>query len=145
MSYSVIKFKRGSRSEWSQQNPILADGEFVVEYPDEGVGTGFSKFKLGDGQTKYNDLPYCLDGAAVTELHGGNASTSSLIQIRADTELNWRALDPIIQNHEYVFTTDKKGFKMGDGKSNWSALPYLEFGCEWDTKRNVILNYGDEG
>lgn len=46
-----IQFRRGTSAEWSSVNPILAEGELVLE-------TDTSKIKIGDGNTVYNSLPY---------------------------------------------------------------------------------------
>lgn len=49
-----IKWRRGTHSEWSSENPILALGELVVE-------TDTYQLKIGDGTTAYNSLPYAFD------------------------------------------------------------------------------------
>ena len=44
---------------------------------------------------------------------------------RHDTEANWKAADPVLLDGELGFSSDKNNmFKVGDGKSKWSALPY---------------------
>ena len=44
---------------------------------------------------------------------------------RHDTEANWKSADPVLLTGELGFSTDKNNmFKVGDGKSKWSALPY---------------------
>jgi hypothetical protein len=52
---AVLKFqgRRGSAVEWLAANPILKDGE-------PGIETNTRKFKIGDGQTFWNDLPYYI-------------------------------------------------------------------------------------
>jgi hypothetical protein len=42
---------------WATKNPLLADGE-----PGFEMNTG--KFKVGTGQTLWNDLPYFFPGGA---------------------------------------------------------------------------------
>ena len=48
---TTFKLKRGSAERWAEVNPILAQGEpgFVL---DE------NRFKIGDGVTPWNELPY---------------------------------------------------------------------------------------
>ena len=46
-----IQFRRGTASEWTTNNPILSQGEVGYEY-DTG------KFKVGNGLTVWNTLPY---------------------------------------------------------------------------------------
>lgn len=61
MSFAKIRPRRGTATQWSTANPILAEGEIGIEVPAEGVGTGEVKMKFGDGVTAWNDLPYGLD------------------------------------------------------------------------------------
>lgn len=46
-----IQLRRGNASQWTTQNPILAQGELAVELDT-------SKFKIGDGIKYWNQLPY---------------------------------------------------------------------------------------
>ena len=46
-----IQLRRGTSAEWSSVNPIIAQGEFVIE-----LDTG--RFKLGNGISRWNDLGY---------------------------------------------------------------------------------------
>lgn len=46
-----IQLRRGSSSEWASTNPIIAEGEVVLE-------TDTGKFKVGNGISQYTDLPY---------------------------------------------------------------------------------------
>ena len=56
---SLIQLRRGSSSEWTHANPILASGE-------AGVVTDFVpvKVKIGDGVSPWIMLPY-LDSSAI--------------------------------------------------------------------------------
>lgn len=51
MALTTIQFKRGSAAKWQELNLVLQAGEpgYVI---DE------NRFKLGDGVTPWNDLPY---------------------------------------------------------------------------------------
>lgn len=46
-----LQFRRGTSTEWSTANPVLASGEL-------GLETNTSQFKLGNGSTAWNSLPY---------------------------------------------------------------------------------------
>jgi hypothetical protein len=46
-----IQFRRGLAAEWTAANPIMADGEL-------GLETDSRLYKIGDGVTHWNDLPY---------------------------------------------------------------------------------------
>lgn len=44
---------------------------------------------------------------------------------RYDTEANWKASDPILLSGEVAYSSNKNNrYKVGDGKSKWSALSY---------------------
>lgn len=46
-----IQLRRGTAQEWTDVNPILAEGELCVELDTE-------KFKIGNGVDYWNDLSY---------------------------------------------------------------------------------------
>lgn len=46
-----IQLRRGTSTQWSEANPILAQGEFVTELDTK-------RQKIGDGINHYNDLDY---------------------------------------------------------------------------------------
>ena len=48
-----ITFKDGTAAEWQLKNPVLRPGE-------PGIATDTSRFKIGDGLTRWEDLPYHL-------------------------------------------------------------------------------------
>lgn len=61
----TIKFKRGTAAAIAAANPTPAAGEPIFE-------TDTKKFKLGDGETPYTQLPYQTNETTViTEVDGG--------------------------------------------------------------------------
>jgi hypothetical protein len=46
-----LQFRRGTATEWTSANPVLASGEFALE-------TNTQRFKIGNGTTAWNSLPY---------------------------------------------------------------------------------------
>ena len=46
-----IQFRRSNSETWADTNPILADGEMGIEKDTD-------LFKIGDGSTRWNELPY---------------------------------------------------------------------------------------
>lgn len=46
-----IQFRRGTYSQWTAANPVLAEGEL-------GIETDTNKFKLGNGTSAWNSLAY---------------------------------------------------------------------------------------
>ena len=71
-----IQHRRGTASEWSTANPVLASGEFGIE-----IGTPY-KVKLGDGVTAWNALAYLNTGGtgAVSSVNG----QTGVVVINAD-------------------------------------------------------------
>ena len=47
-----------------------------------------------------------------------------VFQLRRDTSANWTFYNPTLLNGEMGINTDTYQFKLGDGTSTWSALPY---------------------
>jgi hypothetical protein len=46
------------------------------------------------------------------------------IQLRRDTAADWTAANPVLAAGEMGLETDTSSYKIGDGTSAWSALPY---------------------
>ena len=51
-----IQLRRGTRAEWTAQNPVLLGGELGIE-----LDSARNRIKIGDGSSAWNDLPYFLD------------------------------------------------------------------------------------
>jgi len=78
-----IQLRRDISINWENENPpvILSQGEIGLEYVIENGKPRFSSFKIGDGSTKWNDLPYALStnrlsnslGTSYIEVGGDNA------------------------------------------------------------------------
>jgi hypothetical protein len=56
----TIKLRRGTATEWSTANPLLAAGE-------PGFETDSGKHKIGDGVARWSKLPYFLHETQVTQ------------------------------------------------------------------------------
>ena len=135
MGYARIRPRRGTDTEWSLVNPILAEGELIMVCPDSGVGTGLTKFKIGDGKSKYTELPYAFDGAA-TCTTGGSVSAFNVISLRGGTSEEWLDYDPVLEKYEIVYDSTMNLIKVGDGEKRFSELEY--------TGDNFDGDYGDE-
>lgn len=46
-----IRLRRGTDAQWASTNPILLSGEL-------GYVTDLKRYKIGDGSTRWIDLPY---------------------------------------------------------------------------------------
>ena len=127
-SFAKIRPRRGTLTQWSIENPLLDEGEFVIEVPDSGIGTGISKIKVGDGVHRYNELPYSLDGTSAASIIGGSVSSFNMIQLRAGTAEQWAEIDPIIATNEIVYDQTKNSIKIGDGTKRYSELSFINAG-----------------
>lgn len=54
-----IRYRRGTAAEWTAANPLLLAGE-------PGYETDSGSFKVGNGVTRWNSLPYLLGPNAIT-------------------------------------------------------------------------------
>jgi len=141
--YAKIRPRRSTATEWSVLNPVLAEGELGIEVPDSGVGTGLSKFKLGDGYTQWNDLPYAFDANAAQAMYGGNPFVSRDICLRAGTTDEWETEDPILKYGETVIDTTLRAFKIGDGEHSFTQLEYI--GYVWQMDQDYDFGDLDNG
>ena len=71
-----IQIRRDTTQNWQAVNPVLRQGEFGVEWPEDGA----DRLKIGNGHAAWNDLPYATPtarefGAHVndTDAHGIDA------------------------------------------------------------------------
>lgn len=81
----IFKPRRGrfSTMNGAKKSTILSLGELFLEAPDTGLGTGHHKFKVGDGVTTYDKLPYALGDTSKETIEFSNNTSST-----ADAALN---------------------------------------------------------
>lgn len=65
-----FQFRRGTASEWTAANTILAAGEL-------GLETDTNKFKLGNGALGWNALPYASGTAGADGATGATGATGA--------------------------------------------------------------------
>lgn len=63
----MIQLERGDSEYWSNQNPILLDGQPAVVRTvyDTMTNTYNARLKIGDGKTAYNDLKFAVPDIAI--------------------------------------------------------------------------------
>lgn len=61
MSYKKILLRRDNSSNWATLNPVLSNGELAYE-------TNTGKFKIGNGSSAWNSLPYWTGGLSAGTL-----------------------------------------------------------------------------
>ena len=128
--------RRGTASQWTTANPILAAGEI-------GFETDNNKFKIGDGINHWDDLDYfasssellsIIDGApdllnTLNELAAAIGDdpnfASKVVPIIKKTTSGWQSDTSIIPSGTLAFNTTTGGLKMGDGVTTWAQLPFL--------------------
>lgn len=78
MSYTRILVRRGTATEWTAVNPILASGEF-------GYETDTAKFKVGNGSSNWGALPYFvnLDAVRASIVDSAPAALDTLNELSA--------------------------------------------------------------
>jgi len=111
---AIIQFRRDTASNWTSENPTLADGEFALE-------SDTTKYKIGDGSTAWTSLAYgglgSIDTAMIDakgDLVGGTAdNTVGKLTVGSNgqvlvadssqaTGLKWVSNDSIVNWHEAV-------------------------------------------
>lgn len=73
--YKRMQQRNDTAANWSSINPVLAAAEI-------GYDTTNKKFKIGDGSTTWNNLPYFSGGSSYNEgngidIQGGNISVDA--------------------------------------------------------------------
>lgn len=124
-----IQLRKGVASEWSLVNPILAQAELGVEIDTK-------KWKIGDGVTPWNILPYSmqgekgLDGKSIEFLWN---NTKLGIKLEGETE------------YQFVDLKGEKG-DTGEGLSAYQVwLSQGNIGSELDFLNSLKGEKGDTG
>ena len=83
-----IRPRRGTETtmhETAKAAMVLKEGELFFEFPDDGVGKGPAKVKIGDGTSAYAALPYALGNEAfytnIDFLEETSTDTQGLIEL----------------------------------------------------------------
>lgn len=66
-----LQLRRFTAAEWTAANEVLLDQEPGIE-TDTATADGKYKFKIGDGATHWNDLPYFQAGGGVETIVAGS-------------------------------------------------------------------------
>ena len=60
---------------------------------------------------------------------------NSKLCLRTDSSGNWHTANPVLLRGEFAVEEDTGRIKIGDGKTEWSALPYFIVGM---TKEQIL-------
>lgn len=109
-----IIHKRDTEANWSTNNPILLNGEFVVVDTNDGK----TRLKIGDGNNDYNSLSFVDDDLinAIGEINGCPSSTTNdndKILSVVDGVPTWVAIDSIITIQKYYTGQDDPDSSIG--------------------------------
>lgn len=100
-----------TKEELNKTNPIIPSNTYVVE-------TDTHQIKIGDGKTRYADLEY-LDVKVVDSSY---ETTNN--KVSYDYKANLDKADEIIEKGQVVYEIDTGKYKVGDGVTKYSQLPY---------------------
>ena len=136
--------RRGTATQWTTANPVLAAGEI-------GFETDTNKFKIGDGTNTWSNLDYftTIDNALIDIVAGAPEALDTLNELAAaladdpnfatsiatefalrvkiikKTDAEWTAQNITLDAAEVGFNTTNNRFKIGTGAAVWSDLPYI--------------------
>lgn len=79
---TIIQNKRGTASQWTSLNPVLYAGEF-------GWETDTNRFKIGNGTTAWNSLPYASPALAASVPSGGTTGQILAKNSGTDYDTGW--------------------------------------------------------
>lgn len=111
-----IQFRRGTATEWSTANPILAEGELGYESTSKAI-------KFGDGVTAWNSLGVAAAGD-ITEVNAGTGltggGTSGAVTLTLDTSVVLTAASIDAKGDLLVGTADNAYAKRSVGANGTS-------------------------
>lgn len=106
--------RRGTANQWSSGNPVLRDGEL-------GFETDTYRFKLGDGTTAWNSLPYSYAKPIVVEVTSGPFALTSL-HLSGNTLLLVNSGSGVVINVDESISGDfpVTAIQVGAGAFTWT-------------------------
>lgn len=111
--------RHDTSSNWSSVNPILAEGEL-------GIVTDSKGYKIGDGQTNWNDLEYPSNPTIVANELGDSSSTAISQDITTKSILNTISLQDLDLDQDtiskLVFASIPSRYVVVNNKKNCGIL-----------------------
>lgn len=122
MATTRMQQRRGTSSEWTSANPVLAAGEI-------GFETDTNKFKIGDGINNWGSLDYfstSIDlSSYATESYVDN-SIASVIDSAPEALDTLNELSAALNDDANAFTTLSNQITSGDSASLATAQAYAD-------------------
>ena len=108
-----IQLRRDTSARWEEINPILLEGEVGYLLDDT------SRYKIGDGATRWNDLPYRggnVGGGGTTDGDRDNTNGMGYVVLRTNTDLsNQFKYENTIYEVRYNFDLQGKTIEIPNG------------------------------
>lgn len=152
----TVQFRRGTAAEWNAINPILLAGEIGFErdvpsgidpspdtfsYSDPAFGSG--AIKIGDGITRWKDLPYLLNSlrfAGATDWSGLTNKPTSFPPTPHAVNHAANGSDPLLLSADQITTGVFAASRLGGGAA--TADTFLRGDGQW---RSVVTTVIDGG
>ena len=92
-----MKQRRDTRANWEAANPVLLDGELGIVSDDPNL------YKMGDGVTAWNDLPFRgFDGTLVQDLGDSPNAVMSQAAVSEKFAAVSESLNALAQNYQFA-------------------------------------------
>ena len=95
MAYNIVQHRRGTTDEWREHNLIPKEGELVIEE----CAHGRHRCKIGDGYTRFLDLPY-MDEEVKTNVLNTIVETIQPAISTLETKLDTKTEELVSQHSE---------------------------------------------
>lgn len=121
-----MQMRRGTTTEWSTANPVLAAGEL-------GLDTTLNKFKVGDGTTAWNSLLYASERASLIAYSAADLTLTngtgaqSLFQAANDTLTVAASTSYLIDSVFHVYTTGTTSHTLSFGLGGTATVTSMAY------------------
>ena len=112
-----VQSKRDTSANWTQNNPVLLDGEVIVV----DTNSGDVRFKIGDGSSTYTQLPFqdeIIYNELNTKLTIPSGTQGQLLGFTSDNVVG--AVDAPTSSSSSPFNTSYNG-TLASGSGNWTS------------------------
>lgn len=142
-----IKLRRGTASEWTSFNPVLAEGE-------AGFETDTNKLKIGDGATNWTSLEYLTSeqdlsayAAIIDPIFTNDIQVNGQINLTGSSAYITNFYDYMSESNVTSVNSDGSIFMQSwDGDySDKSAYVSTRSGKSAISSRIELVSYGDNG
>jgi len=70
----AFQLRRGTTAQWAAKNPVLSNGE-------PGIDMNKNNFKIGDGLTRWSDLPFFITETAGSSIPITTSESTELVAV----------------------------------------------------------------